>query len=98
MPIEISITNGSALAPAATSTTRIASVAYATDESASDEKTASATSLCSRWWCCRSVASGWPTRKRFTVSIITIPLMCCSVVGVSILIVWRHLRPLRQEA
>jgi hypothetical protein len=55
----------SAAAPARTSTSKISSVAYAVDESASDEKTARAYLLGSFSSYRRSVRSGSPTRKRF---------------------------------
>ena len=54
-----------AVAPARTKTRRISSVAYATDDRASEEKTARATGFerrsCGAW----AVAFGSPTRKRF---------------------------------
>src|SRR5262245_27363123 len=55
-----------AAAPASTRTRRISSVAYATEESASDEKTARATRLVSR--SCRACARGigGPTIQRFS--------------------------------
>ena len=49
-------------------TNRISSVAYAVDEIASDEKTASATVFVMRWCSCSDVASGRPTSSRFSVS------------------------------
>src|SRR5215467_7239118 len=55
-----------AAVPASTSTSRISSVAYATEDMASEEKTASATVLVRR--SCRAWASdiGAPTSQRFT--------------------------------
>src|ERR1700675_2994222 len=47
-------------------TNRISSVAYAVEEMASDEKTASAIVLGIRWCSCSAVASGRPTRTRLT--------------------------------
>src|SRR3954471_18428043 len=47
-------------------TKRISSVAYAVDEMASDEKTASATIFEMRWCSCSEVASGRPTSSRFS--------------------------------
>src|SRR3954467_12608410 len=49
-------------------TKRISSVAYAVDEIASDEKTASATTFEIRWCSCSELASGRPTNSRFSVS------------------------------
>src|SRR5436190_12285842 len=45
-------------------TNRISSVAYAVDEMASDENTASAITLGMRWCSCSAVANGRPTRTR----------------------------------
>ena len=53
-----------AAAPASTSTSRISSVAYAVDEMASDEKTASATFFESRSCCSSAVAMGRPSIAR----------------------------------
>ena len=47
-------------------TKRISSVAYAVDEIASDEKTASAIVLPMRWCSCSALESGRPTRMRLT--------------------------------
>src|SRR3954465_1559897 len=49
-------------------TKRISSVAYAVDEIASEEKTASATTFEMRWCSCSELASGRPTNSRFSVS------------------------------
>src|SRR3954465_922007 len=49
-------------------TKRISSVAYAVDEMASEEKTASATIFEIRWCSCSELASGRPTNSRFSVS------------------------------
>src|SRR5438309_2649862 len=66
--IGTSFDNPSARLDGATAMTkRISSVAYAVDEIASDEKTASATSLEIRWCSCSDVASGRPTSTRFSV-------------------------------
>src|SRR5436190_24222752 len=51
-------------APTAT-TKRISSVAYAVDDSASDENTARAIVFASRWCSIWVVASGRPTKTRF---------------------------------
>src|SRR5712692_12042771 len=75
MPIEIGMTRENASAwlmgatYAAASTRRISSVAYAVEESASDEKTASAVFLVSRSCVKRSVLIGLPTSKRFNEAI-----------------------------
>src|SRR3984893_4000832 len=53
-------------APASTSTRRISSVAYATEDSASDENTASATVLDRRSWCACARDIGLPTTHRFS--------------------------------
>ena len=50
------------------SRTRICWVAYAVDEIASEEKTASAIVFEIRWCSCSEVASGRPTSSRFSVS------------------------------
>src|SRR6267142_4185826 len=55
-----------AAAPACTSTRRISSVAYATEDSASDENTASATVLDRRSWCACARDIGLPTTHRFS--------------------------------
>src|SRR6478735_1324376 len=47
-------------------TKRISSVAYAVDEMASDEKTASAMIFGIRWCSCSALDSGRPTRMRLT--------------------------------
>src|SRR5262245_17032868 len=52
-------------APAATKK-GISSVAYAVEEMASDEKTASATRFVSRWCSCSVVARGRPSSTRLT--------------------------------
>ena len=54
------------LEPPTATTKRISSVAYAVDEIASDEKTASAIVFGIRWCSCSVVASGRPTRTRLT--------------------------------
>src|SRR4029077_5338981 len=51
--------------PATTSVARMKSVAYATDDSASDERTASPVTRDRRSWCARLDGIGLPTRKRF---------------------------------
>jgi hypothetical protein len=51
-----------------TVTKRISSVAYAVEEIASDENTARAMTLGMRWCSCSDVASGRPTKMRFSVS------------------------------
>src|SRR6266849_1348277 len=76
MPIEIGMTRENASAwlmgatYAAASTRRISSVAYAVEESASDEKTASAVFLVIRSCVKRSVLIGLPTSKRFNEAIL----------------------------
>src|SRR6202795_3582962 len=55
------------LEPPTAITKRICSVAYAVDEIASDENTASATTFEIRWCSCSDVASGRPTSSRFSV-------------------------------
>src|SRR5919204_5514144 len=72
MTAEIGTTYPSAAVPSTASTSRICSVAYATDEIASDESTASAVFLFRRSCSSRSEASGRPTRTR---------LRCLSVLG-----------------
>ena len=51
-----------------TVTKRISSVAYAVDEMASEENTANAMTFGIRWCSCSDVASGRPTKIRFSVS------------------------------
>src|SRR5262245_1813384 len=48
-------------------TTRMASIAYAVDEMASDAKTGRATILRRRWWCSSADGIGLPTRIRLVV-------------------------------
>src|SRR3954467_10105380 len=48
-------------------TKRISSVAYAVEEMASDENTASAMTLGMRWCSCSAVASGRPTTRRLNI-------------------------------
>ena len=55
------------------STNRISCVAYAVDEIASDEKTASAIVLLMRWCSCSEVASGRPTSTRLKLSSTVVP-------------------------
>src|SRR5215471_16998344 len=66
MAKEIGSVRWRAAVPASTSTSKISSVAYATEDRASEEKTASAIVLVSR--SCRAWASdiGAPTSHRFT--------------------------------
>ena len=59
-------------------TNRISSVAYAVDEIASDEKTASAIVLVMRWCSCSDVASGRPTKTRFSVSNTSLRPVTCA--------------------
>ncbi len=54
----------SPMAAAVTRTSRISSVAYAVDEMGSEEKTARATRLETRWWTSCEVFSGAPRRMR----------------------------------
>jgi hypothetical protein len=49
-------------------TKRISSVAYAVDEMASDEKTASPMVFEMRWCSCSTVASGRPTSSRLRIA------------------------------
>src|SRR5712691_291289 len=78
MPIEIGMTRENASAwlmgatYAAARTRRISSVAYAVEESASDEKTASAVFLVSRSCVKRSVLIGLPTSRRFNEAIFSL--------------------------
>src|SRR6266446_7469263 len=66
MPITMYGRYAIATVPAANSTNRMASVEYATDESASEEKTASAVFLFKRSCIASSVLIGLPTKKRFS--------------------------------
>jgi len=69
--ITASATHGAvanAASPPAASTSRICSVAYATEEIGSEQNTASATRLGSRVPSIRSLCSGRPTNIRFTPS------------------------------
>src|SRR5947207_9189651 len=50
--------------PATRSVARMKSVAYATDDSASDDNTARPVTRDRRSWCARCDGIGWPTRKR----------------------------------
>src|SRR5215211_1224715 len=59
--------------PAAMSTRRISSVAYAVEEMASDAKTAKAMTLIRRWWCSSEEAMGGPIRIRLRVEYIPDP-------------------------
>src|SRR5450830_487869 len=63
MATAIGSANLSAAAPASASASRISSVAYATDESASEENTARATRLLRRWWIAAEVRSGRPMKN-----------------------------------
>src|SRR5260370_30018575 len=78
MPIEIGMTRENASAwlmgatYAAASTRRISSVAYAVEESASDEKTASAVFFVSRSCVKRAVLIGLPTSRRFNEAIFSL--------------------------
>ena len=63
MATPIGIEYWKATVPARTRMSRISSVAYATEESASEEKTASAEVLVSRSWRACAVARGLPTRS-----------------------------------
>ena len=56
----------SAAVPATTSTRTISSVAYATDDSASEERTARPVTFDSRSWWARCDGIGFPTTKRLT--------------------------------
>src|SRR6267143_4950660 len=62
---EIGMEYPSAAAPARLRTSRISSVAYATDDNASEENTASAIGMPSRSPRYRSVSSGVPRSQRF---------------------------------
>jgi hypothetical protein len=53
-----------AATPATTSVARMKSVAYATDDRASDERTASPVTRESRSWCASDEGMGLPTRRR----------------------------------
>ena len=64
MTAEIGMTYDSAAVPSTASTSSVCSVAYATDEMASDERTASAVFLFRRSCSSRSLASGLPIRYR----------------------------------
>ncbi len=55
-----------ATTPAMKSVRSISSVAYATDESASDEKIASAVDFPSRSWISCAVGNAGPSKTRFT--------------------------------
>src|SRR5712691_11899196 len=87
MPIEIGMTRENASAwlmgatYAAASTRRISSVAYAVEESASDEKTAKAVFLVSRSCVKRSVLIGLPTSKRFNEAIFSLRQQAHAYVG-----------------
>src|SRR6266851_3317724 len=78
MPIEIGMTRENASAwlmgatYAAASTRRISSVAYAVEESASDEKTARAVFFVSRSCVKRAVLIGLPTSRRFNEAIFSL--------------------------
>src|SRR5712692_781659 len=75
-PIGISLLRPSArLDPPTATTKRISSVAYAVDEIASDEKTASAIVFGIRWCSISVVASGRPTRTRLTNATWAVPLL-----------------------
>src|SRR6476620_6893128 len=75
LPIGMSVFSPSArLDPPTATTNRISSVAYAVDESASEENTASAMVFGSRCSSILVLARGRPTRSRFTTSNI-VPLL-----------------------
>ena len=62
-------------------TKRISSVAYAVDEIASDENTASAIVFGIRWCSCSVVASGRPTRTRLTNASVVDPVRALASTG-----------------
>src|SRR5215813_11490743 len=66
MANEIGLVRCAPTDPASTRTSRISSVAYATDERASEENTASATVFDSRSWCAWARDIGAPTRTRLS--------------------------------
>jgi hypothetical protein len=61
------------LDPPTATTSRISCVAYAVDEIASDEKTASAIVFVIRWCSCSEVAKGRPTSTRLKLSSTVVP-------------------------
>jgi hypothetical protein len=69
IPIGTSVSRPSARLDAPTAVTnRISSVAYAVDEIASDEKTASPMLFGMRWCSCSTVARGRPTSSRLRIA------------------------------
>src|SRR5205814_5264751 len=62
----IGIAYVNAVTPATTSVVRMKSVAYATDDNASEESTARPVTRERRSWCAMLEGIGWPTSSRFS--------------------------------